>query len=214
MTPATKLPGDLNTPENLAIITKMVTQWSRLMAWSWTDYLAFANTENEDQERQLKTVLIETLKKQAQNMEAYVSYGNPDSQAVADDLSRDIENLLLGDNSQVSRLQGVLLTLSDVIQRVTGEGLITTERQYRNFTQQLSFQVVTSKYVGEFAEIPPEVRRSSGESEKKYFAYIAYPPRPELSNLTVTYNDLYTWASSSYPGGNYLPPSSCVPTFT
>ena len=86
----TKLPEELNTPEFLAKITKTVTQWSRIIAWSWTDYLVFAGTANENQEQQLKALLIQTLNQQALYAAAFMAYGNPESQARADELSEDI----------------------------------------------------------------------------------------------------------------------------
>jgi hypothetical protein len=216
----TKLPPGLN--EHLSKITKGVTQWSRLVAWSWTDYLAFAGEPNEEQERKLKTLLIEILQQQAQHAEAFIAYGKVESESIADKLSIAIDNLMLGvgvSPLKISDLmiggtkvinattEGITLTLSDVIEKITGEKLVTTE--FPEFIKLVSHQVLTNTFVGGFAEIPPNPP-GEAPSEKKYFSYIAYPPRPEFD--LVTDEKLRAWASNSVPGGSYLPPSPYIPT--
>lgn len=206
MSLVTKLPSALNTDEYLPIITRTVTQWSRLVAWSWTDYLAFAGTASEDQERQLKALLIQTLNQQALYAGAFIAYGNLESQERADELSDDIENLLSGDNSAVSLASAISLTLSDVIQKMTGEPLATTE--YPRFTRLFYYHVLLDTFIGGLEEIPAE---RSTPSRKQYISYIPYPPRPEFSQFTVTYEQLRNWASNSITGDNYLPPSAYIP---
>ena len=205
MSLVTKIPSALNTDEYLPIITRTVTQWSRIIAWSWTDYLAFAGTSNEDQERQLKALLIRTLNQQALYAGSFVAYGNPESQARADELSDDIGNLLAGENSAVSLASGISLTLSDIIQEITGERFAPTE--YPRFTRRFYYHVLLDTFFGGLEEIPEE-RRTSG---KQYITYIPYPPRPHFSELTVTYEQLRNWASNSVTGDNYLPPSAYIP---
>ena len=113
--------------------------------------------------------------------------------------------MLLGENSAVSLASGISVTLSDVIKKITGEPLVTTE--YPRFTRLFDNQVIVDSFVGGFEEIPAE-RRTSG---KKYISYIPYPPRPQFSEITVTYKQLVDWASDSIPGDNYLPPSIYIP---
>lgn len=211
----TKLPPGLN--DHLPKITKGVTQWSRLAAWSWTDYLAFAGEPKEAEERKLKTLLIEILQQQAQHAEAFIAYGKEESKLRADTLSIEIDNLMLGvrpSTSTISKLmiggtkvinattEGITLTLSDVIEKITKEKLVTTE--FPDFTKLVSHQVITNTFAGGFAEIP------GSASEKKYFSYIAYPPRPEFD--LVTDEQLRAWASNQVPGESYLPPSPYIPT--
>ena len=44
---ALELPPELQQdPDIMAFINKAVTQWSRIAAWTWCDYLAFKNAPN------------------------------------------------------------------------------------------------------------------------------------------------------------------------
>ena len=203
----TTLPSQLNTPEFLPKIKKGVMQWSRTTAWSWTDYLAFAGEPEEEQEKKLKTLLIEVLKKQAQAAGAFMSYGQPTSKIMADNLSKAINNLLLGRNDLVPQAvdQGINLTLSQLIEKISGELLVTTEYPY--FTNLFYSLVVTDSFNGKLIYAPmSEVR-----TEMPFISVIAYPPRPVLSELTVTEEVLVAWASNTVPGGDYLPPSAYIP---
>lgn len=212
----TKLPPGLN--DHLPKITKGVTQWSRLAAWSWTNYLAFASDAlKAEQEQRLKDLLIDFLQRQAQHAEAFIAYANAESELIANELSIQIDNLMLGvpvSPSKINNLmiggtkvinattEGITLTLSDVIEKITKEKLVTTE--FPDFTKLVSHQVITNTFAGGFAEIP------GSASEKKYFSYIAYPPRPEFD--LVTDEQLRAWASNQVPGESYLPPSPYIPT--
>ncbi len=216
----TKLPPGLN--EHLPKITKGVTQWSRLVAWSWTDYLAFAGEPKEAEERKLKTLLIDILQQQAQHAEAFIAYGKEESKLIADELSIQIDNLMrgvpvspekinnlkIGDSMVINAAtEGITLTLSDVIEKITREKLVTKE--FPEFIKLVSHQVLTNTFVGGFAEIPPNPP-GEAPSEKRYFSYIAYPPRPEFD--LVTDKQLIAWASNKVPGESYLPPSPYIPT--
>ncbi len=54
-----------------------VKQWSRLVAWSWTDYLAFGNDKDKNQpEQKLKEYLIKILQAQARYRYTVSSYGD------------------------------------------------------------------------------------------------------------------------------------------
>ncbi|HBE18197.1 MAG TPA: hypothetical protein DEG17_08745 [Cyanobacteria bacterium UBA11149] len=201
------LPSQLNTPEFLPKIKKGVMQWSRITAWSWTDYLAFAGEPQAEEEKKLKTLLIQVLKQQAQCAGAYTSYGDPKSKVMADNLSEAINNLLLGRNDLVPQAveQGISLTLSQLMEKITGEKLVTTEYPY--FTNLFYSLVVTDTFNGKLIDAPmPDVT-----TEMPFISVIAYPPRPVLSELTVTEDELVAWASNQVPGGDYLPPSAYIP---
>lgn len=203
----TTLPSQLNTPEFIPKIKKGVMQWSRITAWSWTDYLAFAGEPEEEQEKKLKTLLIEVLKKQAQAAGAFMSYGEPKSKRMADNWSEAINNLLLGRNDLVPQAvaQGIKLTLSRLIEKISGELLVTTEYPY--FTNLFYSLVVIDSFNGKLIDAP----MSEVTTEMPFISVIAYPPRPVLSELTVTEEVLKAWASNKVPGGDYLPPSAYIP---
>lgn len=193
---------------NLSTIKTGVTQWSRIVAWSWCDYLAFKGDEQkEEQEQSLKDLLIYALKMQAQHSDAYTSYGDPNSKSEAEAWGEAMINLLLGKTKEVPGGEEINLTLSDVIQKITGQPLITSMPENEKFAKSFFVRVITDSFTGKITEAPEGLN-------KPYINFIAYPPRPELSELTITEEQLEFWASnpSPLPGGNYLPPSVYVPT--
>jgi len=204
----TTLPPKLNTPELLPKVRKGVSQWSRVTAWLWTDCLAFADDPQKAQlEQDLKSFLIDILKSQAQNADAYIAYGDPSSKTTANALSETIRNLLLGKNDQILSLPPeITFTLSDVIEKLTGEALITVTDP--PFGEMFLFQVTTNSFSGTVEQAKDE----KGEDiPYKYVLYLAFPPRPELGELTVTEQQLFDWANNLIPGGSYLPPSAYIP---
>jgi len=196
----TSLPNSLQNPEDLAKIKKVVIQWSRLVAWSWTPVLAFDEDEKNKQELLLKQFFNETLQQQGLNTLSYESYANLDSQAQADYLSGVIQSLFLGNNSDIPYLQdnGVKVTLADVLEKLSGETFVFKE--FPNFTQMFTCRVI-AEYTGKFTEI----------GDREYMATLAYPPCPALSEYTVTEQQLCDWARNQNTGGNYLPPSLYIP---
>ena len=103
----TLLPESLNNDEDLAKIQKMITQWSRLVAWSWTPCLAFAgNDDKVMNEQKLKTFFIETLRNQGMCFLAYKAYGQKKALPEAEKLSEYIKHLLQGLESYRSDLSG------------------------------------------------------------------------------------------------------------
>ncbi|MGK7924773.1 MAG: hypothetical protein AB4290_05875, partial [Spirulina sp.] len=183
-------------------------QWSRLVAWSWTEVLAFeGDGEKEKQEKTLKSFFIQTLQRQAQNWEAFESYGIPQSARDADKLAADIKSLLLGDNENIAFLkeQGITLTLSDVLYALSGEECaISRERELCN---KFTFRVVVDKFTGNVYQLKDE----EGNVKDEYAIEVAYPQKPILSQATVTEEQLTDWAKNLNTGGRYLPPSVYVP---
>jgi len=197
----TNLPDSLKDPDNLAILKIAVKQWSQLVAWSWSSLLAFAGESQESQERTLKSFFIKTLQMQGQAASAYTSYGQQESKRKAEHLGEDIKNLLLGRNNEIEYLQneGVTVTLSMVLEKLTGQKCITTENP--EMTEKFTFQVVLDSYTGEILET----------AKNQYLAYMAYPARPALSEITLSEQQLYDWASNLNTQGDYLPPSPYIP---
>ncbi|MEA5472120.1 hypothetical protein [Spirulina sp. 06S082] len=204
----TSLPDSLKNPQDLAKIRQAVTQWSQLVAWSWTPLLAFDKNENKGgQERTLKSFFRDTVQKQGQNSYAYESYGDLESKAQAELLGSYYKYLLLGENSQIPFLQqeGVNVTLSDVLDKLSGETYVFTADP--DFTQMFTFRVVTD-YTG---LITQAVNDEGQPIPNQYISLMAYPPRPALSEFTVTEQQLYDWAENINTGGSYLPPSVYIP---
>jgi len=216
----------LKDPAMMGVIQKGVTQWSRISAWSWCDYLAFADPnkppidrEKAGAEMKLKRFLIRGLTQQAQNADGWLSYGNNDARRQANWWSKIIVYLLLGDNNaaldiaynklgeEVPNFEDMQVTLSDVLEKTTGEPLVTSVPENKSFFDLFYVQVTRDAFTGKV------VRASETECGNPYTPYvkiIAYPPRPELGPLTVERAQLESWAS----GGDrdrYLPPSAYIP---
>lgn len=204
----TTLPSELNTPDYLPKVVTGVSQWSRVTAWLWTGCLAFAgDPDKAKQEQDLKTFLLNTLKSQAQNADAFIAYGEPSSKTTADALSRTIRNLLLGHNDRIDTLPpGITFTLSDVIEKLTGEALITVTDPA--FGELFLFQVTTNSFSG---TVEYALDEKGKRIPNKYVLYLAFPPRPAFSEVTVTEQQLYDWAYNLTPGESYLPPSAYIP---
>lgn len=211
----TKLPEGLQG-NDLSTIKTGVTQWSRIVAWTWCDYLAFDDKKNKPEpekkqyEIDLKKLLVKVLQKQAQEADAYLSYGDPESKNNADEWGKAILNLLLGKTQEVPGGENIALTLSDVLKKITGEELVTSIPKNERFTKSFFVQVITKSFSGYITDAPDECKTEA----TKYINFIAYPPRPELGELTVTEAQLMDWANNPdpRPGGNYLPPSVYIPT--
>lgn len=199
----TSLPDSLQNNDDLAKIKKVVIQWSRLVAWSWTPILAFEKDKDKskkEQEQLLKEFFNETLQQQGLNTLSYESYADKESKEQAEYLSGVIQSLFLGNNSEIPYLKenGVEVTLGQVLEELSGEEFVFTE--FTEFTQMFTCKVI-AEYTGKFTEI----------GERKYMATLAYPPRPALSEYTVTESQLSDWAKNENTEGNYLPPSLYIP---
>jgi len=195
---------------DLQTIKTGVTQWSRIVAWSWCDYLAFAGDPKQAQEIKLKNLLVYALKTQAQNADAYISYGDENSKTAADTWGKAILNLLLGHTNQVPGGEDITLSLSDVLFKITGQHLLTSLPENEVFTKSFFVRVITNAFSGKIIDAPKQCKTK----DTPYINFIAYPPRPPLGELTVTEEQLVYWASDPEPrpDGNYLPPSVYIPT--
>ena len=178
------------------------------MAWTWTNCLAYAGTAQEAKEQELKTFFIEHLQKQALSTHVYVNCGAPDALGQAEQCSQDIQNMLLGKNNEVEYLQSnkITITLSDVVEKLTGEDLITTKD--RSFGEMFVIKVIV-EFAGSIGYSPG--KNENSPNKNKYLLELSYPPCPVLGPATITEQTLYNWVNNSTPGSSYLPPSAYLP---
>jgi len=232
----TTLPPELaQEPSILAILKKGVTQWSRIVAWSWCDYLAFKDEPQRAQEEQdLKVFLHKGLTEQAKYADGYLCYGDEQSQTQADVWSKVIVYLLLGkDCDEALQLaQGETVdpekkkkvTLSDVLCKTTQEPLVTSIPENESFVKLFYVRIIRNAFTGRVERASDECLTLS--SCTQYVNIIAYPPRPALDIPTFiekpgepetqcTFPELLElWASNQIGEGEYLPPSAYIPIAT
>jgi len=212
----TKLPQELNTPEYWSELKAFGKQWSQLVAWAWTDCLAYANIEREqennpfaEQEQKLKEFFINLLQQQAVNANIYINCGAPEAQEGAEQFSQDIRNLLLGDNDAVPAVGdlGIEITLSDVFQKFNDKPLLATAEP--DFTKMFIMRVISDAFIGKLTYAPG--KDANSPKEDKYILELTYPPRPALGSATVTEEELFNWVKNQTPGNSYFPPSVYLP---
>ncbi|KYC42524.1 hypothetical protein WA1_21430 [Scytonema hofmannii PCC 7110] len=191
----TSLPEELRTPENIAKIRIIIKQWTQIIAWTWTTFLAFdGDEEKKREEQQLKNYFSSILKKQALARLAAIEYGDPPSAQLAEETSKIIKEVIIANQTAPD----IQLTLSDVYQKLTTNDYIFTDP----LIQEFRFEVVVDSFTGRI--------RKDEENQAKYLATIAYPPRPALSEFTVTEEQLNQWVQDNN-SGEYLPPSVYIP---
>ena len=208
----TSLPKSLQDPVNFDRTKRAVTQWARLVSWTWTSVTGYSEkTEPEQakQEQALKKFVIEMLQIQCQNKYAYESYGDELSKQQATTYSAYFKSILKGKNNEVPFIQDVKVTLSDVLKKLSGETCVFTE--YPDFTEMFTFVVVTA-FTGTITEVVDENGKPILKNGKpQYISLMAYPPRPVFCDVTVTEQQVCDWACNLNTGGNYLPPSVYIP---
>ncbi|MBD6620501.1 hypothetical protein FNW02_33150 [Komarekiella sp. 'clone 1'] len=193
----TPFPKELRTPENSAKIRIIIKQWTQLIAWTWTNFLAFEQDEtNKEQEKVLKEYFSSILKKQALFRLAAIEYGDPQSAQSAEETSKIIKEVITSNKTA----PGISLTLADVYKQLTTNDYIFTDPLVQDFR----FEVTVDSFTGNISYEYDEERK------EKYVAIIAYPPRPALSEFTVTEDQLKDWMQDNL-SGNYLPPSVYIP---
>jgi hypothetical protein len=208
-----------------------VKQWSRLVAWSWTDYLAFGEDKDENkkkEEENLKAYLIKILQAQARYRYTVSSYGDQKNKEKAYVTSLKIKKLVLGKNSEINdtikdntikdgpskdiALKDITLTLPEVYKKLTNQ--LPEALCHEAFMQMFHVEIVTNTFAGyirdilvcEKEEITEVIRESSEEDVKyveqvEYIIYFAYPPCPAFGKATVTKEQLENWMQGKNEDG-------------
>ena len=196
-------------------------QWSKLVAWSWGNF----NLKKGDEESELKSFFIQQLKKQAKNTEIYVKCDTSDPQdptidlalSPAEQASKAIKNLLLGEEivitKEISEISKKQLTLSEVLEKYTGQPLMTTAKKdvKEMFKEMFNVRVITDSFVGRI--IYARDKDATSTDKDKYILELAYPPRPVFSEATLTEEVLSVWVNQddTDPISYATPPSAYIP---
>ncbi|MFB2916921.1 hypothetical protein [Aerosakkonema funiforme] len=222
-----QLPDGLKNQKH--IMEDGVKQWSRLVAWSWTDYLAFGDDEDKKQEEQkLKEYFIKIFQDQARYSYTFISYGDKKKKGNAYVTSLKIKKLVLGKNSEIGDddVKDITLTLPEVYEKLTNQR--PEALCHEPFMQMFHAEVITDRFSGYIRDISDsekeeikEVIKEISENDLKYvndvqyIIYFAYPPCPAFSKATVTEEQLIKWMQGKNENGDtatdYLPPSAYIP---
>jgi hypothetical protein len=224
-----QLPAGLK--DNPQVIKDAVKQWSQLVAWSWTDFLAFQEKNPQDraraaQEQRLKEFFIKIHQDQARYLYAISSYEEEEQKPNAYAASITIKKLLMGRNDEIDELEGVRLTLSEVYEKLTNQ--LPEVFCDETFMQMFHLQIITDRFSGYVRDILDSEKNEIREGIKKisakdlkyvedvqYISYLAYPPCPVFCKTTVTENRLTQWIQNKNergePTADYLPPSAFLP---
>jgi hypothetical protein len=77
------------------------------------------------------------------------------------------------------------------------------------FKEMFYVRVITNSFVGKI--IYAQGKDASSPDKDKYILELAYPPRPQLSDITITEEKLSIWANKPTDGSYEVPPSCYVP---
>jgi hypothetical protein len=193
-------PGDLLKHPAWPTFRTFGVQWSQLIALFWCD-----NSSLTEDEKTLKSDFIQLLQKQAKNTEIHAKCDAPESLTPAEEACEEIKNLLLGDKN----ISGI--TLSELLEKYTTQPLMTTadESVKSMFKEMFYVRVITNSFVGKI--IYAQGKDASSPDKDKYILELAYPPRPQLSDITITEEKLSIWANKPTDGSYEVPPSCYVP---
>lgn len=173
-----QLPKRLN--KDLNRIQDGIKQWSQLVAWSWTDYLAFkSNGENKSQEQKqeeeklameeekLKNFFIKILQDQARYRYAVSSYGDETKKGAAYAASIKIKKLVMGKNNEITELKeaGITLTLPQVYHKLTKEALESLADE--KFMTMFHVEIVTDSFSGYIRDILVSEKEEIKEEMRK-----------------------------------------------
>jgi hypothetical protein len=191
-------PGDLLKHPAWPTFRTFGVQWSQLIALFWCDSLL---TKDESV---LRDGFLKLLQEQAKNTEIHIKCDAPEALTPAEAASDKIKNLLLGNTN----IGGI--TLSNLLEKHTTQPLMTTVKEdVKEMFEKLFFvRVITNSFVGKITYARGEDATSP---DKKYILELAYPPRPELSAITISKEVLRDWAIKTTDGSYTVPPSCYVP---
>ncbi len=197
-----------------------VKQWSQFVAWSWTDYLAFRDDRDKNQQEQaLKNYFIKILNDQARYRYAVSSYEDEEKKPDAYATSLNIKKLVMGKNSEINDddLTGITLTLPEVYEKLTNK--LPESLSHEPFMKRFHVEIVTDTFSGYVRDASDaekdEIKELIGDEDVQYIIYLAYPPCPAFGKATVTENQLENWMQNKNQYGeeatDYLPPSAYIP---
>lgn len=215
-----------------ADIKTTVRQVSQLTAWSWSSVLAFEGEAEESQERTLKQFFIEAFQTIGQNVAAYESYEVGDTMKMALYWSSYLSLLFLGDNAGIvtkmaadgitpnTGLDGVTLTLYDVLNKLQGVPGQDFPMGTKEFNEKFILLVTFNSFQGIISEKSqkgsnPNLNNAPNplpNTDPSYVMMFTYPPRPALSEVTITEEKMSNWAKNilgpnenPYLGPAYMP---------
>lgn len=183
--------------EERPYIQRAITELSQLMAWTWTS-LTVTNKPSEEQE--LKKYYSSLLQELAMQTAAFEHYNDTNQEKEAKSSSKKLKKLFLGEKTSDWDKD---MTLDRVIQDLTSKGKRFVFTEKPNFTKKFIFLAQIGLDAGTITEL--SVDETSSEEEKKFLVRLCIPPRPTLSEYTITEEQLYDWARQVNTGGNYIP---------
>jgi hypothetical protein len=180
------LPKELDNPEVLELISVAGSQFSQLVAWSWSS--AFV-TDEPEYEESLKLAFRQTLQNQNKLRMTYLSDGDEQSQDEAKNFSQQIKDLLQSDE------------LSELLKKLNGKELIFRESF---FADQFRYEVIGDK----FSASLEKNNDKSANTPEEYTIFLPYPPCPVLGESTFTEQVLKSWMRGD--NADHLPPNPYI----
>lgn len=192
---------DLLEPEKQATVMKSGKQWSKIVAWSWSDVLAYADDDkNLAKEVKLKKFFGHTIQQQASNIAAAVIYGDETSILRAQELTKTIKALFKGEP-----VEGNDLTLSKVLSKLAqpdsdpdgndpalGFVITTNPEFFQNFSYEASVVPLPAP-IRETGISPDPILDRIHDKGTKYVITLHYPAVPRFGPATFTEEQLEDW---------------------
>lgn len=214
-------PQELREHKTWSTFRNFGVQWSQLVAWSWLkDSSLYKDkfsvsyqksrlkkalvTEALNKESELKKKFIQQLLIQARSTDLYATCDAEVS--VLDDAvdaSETIKSMLLGEQHDG-------ISLSDVLECLTGQGLMTTvDQEVKSmFKEFFTVRVVIDTFAGKITE-------GGEDTPTPYIIELSYPPCPALGHATMTEDALCQWATTPNPKfTDYIEPGPVYPPWT
>lgn len=204
---------------NISIQREILTQSSRLFAWSWCSVISHTENPALDQEKALKRLFVKLLKEQGNKVIACQRCGDTGEMGRIKTLSDNIKNLLAGHHNQINMpgdkdletiQESGAITLKDVLKELSGEDLVFagSSDYIKHFIDNVLIVVSFDSYGGNVVKNP----ETTDESDiPEYIAVFPYPPRPALGPETITLTQLENWAQAKKSDGtkdtSYIPPA-------
>jgi hypothetical protein len=207
-------PGELTKHEAWEEFKNFGVQWSKLVAWSWTNL-----NDAGPEEPTLRKYFIRRLQRQAQDIESFAKCTTPSDVLVRmEKFSGAIKSMLLGEpqapfQEGTETIAASTLTLSDVLKKYTSQHLMTSRDGSVKalFKESFNVRVITDSFVGRVTYA--QCKDAESPPEGKYILELAYPPRPVFSSATLEEVMLNIWVKSDdvTPISYASPPSCYIP---